>query len=175
MKRLTYILLFLSLLTSIILAVYIAKDNAGRGSVGFDIPESGQGIVSEITMDVYHDWCEGPECPDYKITFRREGREPYYSTVTRTATRTGLSTQGDLLAHEFEELAQLLQSQGFFSLESVYPQNSGCADCVVVTVIAVRDAQRKRVTHLHSEIPLELWTIQRAIEGTATHVEWLKN
>jgi hypothetical protein len=119
MKRLTYILLILSILTSVLLAAYIAKDKGGRS---FDIPESGQGMVSEITMDVYHDWCAGPECPDYKITFRREGREPYYSTVTRTATRTGLSTHGDLSAQEFEELAQLLHSQGFFSLESVYPQ-----------------------------------------------------
>ena len=172
MKRVTHILLIFTTLTAVGLATVLFKDKWDYTKADPQIPQAPQGLVTEISMNVYNDWCGGLKCPDYEITFRREGREKYYSSAMRTATRSGESRRGDLSSFEFEQLAELLEAQGFFKLQRVYPENSGCADCVIVTVSAVRDGHRKTVTHLYGEIPLELWTIQKVIDGTAADVQW---
>jgi hypothetical protein len=172
-KRLIHILLIFTTLTAAALATVVFKSKWNYTMGDPEIPQSAQGLITEISMNVYNDWCGGLKCPDYEITFRRDGRETYYSRVTRTATRTGVTIHGDLSSSEFEQLAQLLESQRFFALQRVYPENSGCADCVIVRVSAVRDGHRKTVTDLYGEIPLELWTIQKVIDGTAADVQWL--
>jgi hypothetical protein len=172
-KRLIHILLIFTILTAVGLAIVVFKRNWVYRMGDPEIPQSAQGLITEISMDVYNDWCGGPKCPDYQITFRREGREKYYSSAIRTATRSGETKQGDLSSLEFDQLAELFEAQGFFKLQSVYPENSGCADCVIVRVSAVRDGHRKTVTHLYGEIPLQLWTIQKVIDGTTADVQWL--
>src|SRR4030095_8323412 len=105
------------------------------------------GEIQEITMQVIYDWCGGRDCPDYKIIFQRQGREDYYSTVTKIGLQSHEIKVGDLSKQEFDELAQLIESQGFFELVPVYPKDGGCADCVFTTVTVVRNGLRKKVVH----------------------------
>jgi len=172
-KRLIHILLIFTTLMAISLAIVVFKDRRHYSMSNPQIPQSSQGLITEISMNVYNDGCGGLKCPDYEITFRRDGREKYYSSAMRTNTRSGETRRGDLSSLEFEQLAELLEAQGFFKLQGVYPENSGCADCVIIRVSAVRDGHRKTVTHLYGEVPLELWTIQKVIDGTAADVQWL--
>ena len=133
------------------------------------------GDIQEITMEVIYDWCGGKHCPDYKIIFQRLGREDYYSSVTRLGLQSHEVKRGDILKTEFDKLAQVFESQSFFQLDPLYPRDSACADCVITKVTALRDGRRKKVVHLYDEMPLQLWTIHRMIEGTETHVQWLND
>jgi len=130
--------------------------------------------IDEITMQVYNDWCGGNDCPDYKIVFQRQGSADYYSSVTRIATRTGAVELGYIYREEYDRLAKLIEAQSFFDLDAVYPKDSGCADCVFTTVTVMRDGRRKRVVQFFGDLPLQLFTIHRAIEGASSHVQWLK-
>ena len=74
MKRLTHILLILTTLTAVGLATVLFKDKWDYRMADPQIPQAPQGLITEISMNVYNDWCGGLKCPDYEITFRREGR-----------------------------------------------------------------------------------------------------
>jgi hypothetical protein len=124
-------------------------------------------------MQVIYDWCGGRDCPDYKIIFQRQGREDYYSSVTKIGLQSHEIKVGDLSKQEFDELAQLIESQGFFELDPVYPKDGGCADCVFTTVTVVRNGLRKKVVHVYDDMPLQLWTIHRTIEGMESQIQWM--
>jgi hypothetical protein len=136
------------------------------------LPETGE--IQEITMQVVYDWCGGRDCPDYKMIFQRQGREDYYSSVTKIGLKSGEIKVGDLSRKDFDELAQVIESQTFFDLDPVYPKDAGCADCVITKVTVVRNGLRKKVVYLSiDEMPLQLWTIHRTIEGIESQIQWL--
>jgi hypothetical protein len=68
----------------------------------------------------------------------------------------------------------MLEAQKFLKLEAEYPRGTGCADCVIKKITAVRGGQPKTVVHLtgSDQIPVSLWTIERAIEGTIGEIQW---
>lgn len=129
------------------------------------------GEIEEITMQV-DDWCGGKDCPDYKIIFQRQGREDYYSSVTKIGLKSQQIKIGDLSKEGFDELAQVIESQSFFELDPVYPKDAACADCVFTTVTVVRNGLRKRVLHVYDPMPFQLWTIHRTIEGMESQIQW---
>jgi len=131
------------------------------------------GEIQEITMQVIYDWCGGRDCPDYKMILQRQGREDYYSSVTKIGLKSGEIKLGDISKNDFDELAQLIESQGFFELDPVYPKDGGCADCVFTTVTVVRNGLRKKVVHMYDDMPLQLWTIHRTIEGMESQIQWM--
>jgi hypothetical protein len=133
------------------------------------------GEIQEITMEVIYDWCGGRDCPDYKIVFQRNGREDYYSSVTRVGLQSHEIKHGNLYKAEFDKLAEVLESQSFFELDSAYPQDGACADCVITKVTVLRDGRGKKVVHLYDEMPIQLWTIHRMIEGMESRVQWLRH
>lgn len=132
------------------------------------------GEIQEITMEVSYGWCSGEACPDYKIIFQRQGRKVYYSPVTRVGPRSWEVNQGELLKTDFDLLAQVIESQSFFESNSNYPADTWCTDCVITKVSVLKDGRRKKVVSLNAEISLQLWTIQRTLEGVAERVQWLK-
>ena len=131
--------------------------------------------IQEITMKVIYDWCGGRHCPDYEITIQRQGGEEYYSSVSRVGLQSHEIKRRNMYKVEFEKLAQVLESQSFFSLDDTYPKDGACADCVITKVTALRDGRRKKVVYLYDAMPLQLWTIQRTLEGVEKHVQWSKN
>lgn len=150
----------------------IPFSTSGPHSTIESLPLPQNGEIEEITMQVIYDWCGGRDCPDYKMIFQRQGREYYYSSVTKIGLQSHEIKVGDLSKQEFDELAQLIESQGFFELDPVYPKDGGCADCVFTTVTVVRNGLRKKVVHMYDEMPLQLWTIHRTIEGMESQVQW---
>ena len=135
------------------------------------LPETAE--IQEITMQVIYDGCGGRHCPDYKMIFQRQGREDYYSSVTKIGLKSGEVKVGDLSRNDFDELAQVIESQSFFALDPVYPKDAGCADCVFTIVTVVRNGLRKKVVHVYDDMPLQLWTIHRTIEGMESQIQWL--
>lgn len=131
------------------------------------------GEIQEITMEVSHGWCSGENCGDYKIIFQRNGREDYYSSVTRIGSHK--VRQGDMLKTDFDLLARLIESQSFFELDSRYRKNAWCTDCLITRVSVLKDGRRKKVVSLNAEMPWQLWTIHRSIEGVAQRVQWLND
>lgn len=131
------------------------------------------GEIQEITMQVIHDWCGGKHCPDYRIIFQRQGRQDYYSFVTKIGLKSNEVKLGDVSKEAFDQLAQVIESQSFFDLETVYPRNGACADCVFTKVTVLRNGQPKKVVHMYDEMPLQLWTIHRTIEGMESQIRWL--
>lgn len=131
--------------------------------------------IQEITMEVIYDWCGGKGCPDYKIVFQRQGSQDYFSSVTRVGLQSHEVRHGDLYRAEFDKLAEVLESQSFFELDSAYPKDGACADCVITKVTVLRDGRRKKVVHWFDQMPVQLWTIHRMIEGMETRVHWSKD
>ena len=133
------------------------------------------GEIQEITMEVIYDWCGGKSCPDYKVVFQRPGRDNYFSSVTRLGLKSHELKQGNMYKAEFDRLEKVIESQSFFQLDPVYPNDGVCADCVITKVTVLRDGRRKKVVYLYDQMPLQLWTIHRAIEGVETRVQWSKD
>jgi hypothetical protein len=128
--------------------------------------------ISEITMNVSFAWCADYTSCNYRITFRREGRDDYTSSVSRAEFLTSEIETGDIPKTDFERLAEILKSHSFFDLGARYPEDGWCTDCTITTLSAIRDGRRKEVKRLPGEVPLGLWIIQRTIEGTAMNVRW---
>jgi len=144
-----------------------SEANSTIGSLA--LPQTGE--IQEITMQVIY-WCGGKDCPDYKMIFQRQGREDYYSSVTKIGLKSGEIKLGDISKNDFDELARVIESQSFFELDNVYPKDAACADCVFTTVTVIRNGLRKRVVHVYDEMPLQLWTIHRTIEGMESQIQW---
>jgi hypothetical protein len=131
--------------------------------------------ITQVSYEVIYDACSGePHCPGYELTFVREGREEYLSRVIKITTANGAVHLGDLWRGEFDQLVTMLESREFYKLEAGYPRNTGCADCVIKKLTVVRSGLPKTVVHLtgSDRIPVSLWTIERAIEGTMGEIQW---
>ncbi len=135
-----------------------------------DLIDAGQ--IEEITMDVSDGWWTSR---DYKIVFQRRGPSDYYSSATRIWVAPTRLEYGTLSRAEFDRLANAIQAQGFFELNSRYPENSLCKDCLITNVSVFRGGQRRRVKTYTADIPSQLWAIQRMLEGMSTQVQWLKD
>jgi len=131
--------------------------------------------ITQVSYEVIYDECSGsPTCPSYELTFVREGRDEHLSTAFSISHATGATQLGGLSRSEFDQLVTMIESQRFFTLETGYPTNTGCADCVIKRITVVRAGLPKTVVHLNldHQIPVSLWTIERAIEGTIGKVQW---
>ena len=133
------------------------------------------GEIQEITMEVSNGWCSAKSCGDYTIVFQRPDREGYYASVTRIEFWSREIKTGDIANADFNNLAQVIESQSFFELDSGYPKNTWCTDCRITKVSVLKDGRRKKVVSLNGEMPLQLWTIQRTVESVAEQVQWLKH
>jgi len=133
--------------------------------------------ITQISYEVIYGACSGnPDCPSYELTFVREGREANFSQVIKITRANGAVQLGDLWRGEFDQLVTMLESKKFFELGAGYPRNTACADCVIKKITAVRGGQPRTVVHLDvnvgDEIPVFLWTVERAIEGTIGEIRW---
>ena len=98
------------------------------------------------------------------LVLRRDG--------TATLTLTGKARHGtvdrvstaSIPRKDFEKLAELLVSKGFFALQDEYSE-PGTADGEWTTIRAVRDGQTKRVTQRTQAGPAALQAIEQAIQA----------
>lgn len=80
-----------------------------------------------------------------------------HATVDRVST-------GSILTKDFEKLADLLVSKGFFTLQDEY-SDPGTADGEWTTIRAVRDGKTKRVTQRTQGGPPGLQAIAQALQA----------
>ena len=88
------------------------------------------------------------------------------SYVTRLGTH-----RGQMARREFDRLAKLIQSAGFFGLREWYPIG---IDLPSAAITVVKDGRRKEVEYGETGSPTELWGIEMAIEALAARIEWSK-
>jgi hypothetical protein len=133
-------------------------------------PQVAAGRSAAITEITLERGCSG--CPTGSIVIlRRSG----VATLTLTGNArfgTGDRTsQGRVAPKDFEELARLLLSQGFFELKAEYsdPQTQ---DGEWAAIIAVRDGQERKVHARNHAGPPSLEAIQKAIEAVKARIDF---
>lgn len=132
----------------------------------FPIPNNGPGgeQITEVTLE--RTACFGT-CPAYKITLRRDGTATYVGMeyVERKGTYNGKF-------YGFERLAQFIEARGFFDLKDNYSINATDLPSAITTV--VRAGQRKTVINYGDVGPLELWGVEKVIDGVMANTKWQK-
>jgi hypothetical protein len=135
-----------------------------RKSVPQNEPRSGGEQITEITLE--RTACFGT-CPMYKLTLMRDGTATY--TGRRFVERVG-TYKGKF--YGFERLAQLVEARGYFNLRDDY--SAPITDMPSTVTSVVRAGQRKTVNNYADTGPVELWGIEKAIDGMVANIKWEK-
>jgi Leucine Rich Repeat (LRR) protein len=111
-------------------------------------------------------------CARRRVIFSSDGKGVTYTT--RCSTREGRNTycevkKGQIRWDEFARLAWNIEKAGFFALRPEYSRN--ITDAGFENTRVTRDGKRVQVSNYAGAGPLELWGIQRAIEGIASNME----
>ncbi len=130
--------------------------------------------VSQIEFD----WIANSVlCARQRITLRSDGSATFFDEQCRNATPDDRTTdcqkkEGHLHWSRFAKLAHLIDKNGFYGLQPSYSRSvtHGGFETTRVT----RNGRVYAVENYADAGPLELWTIQRAIEGAAFDIEWDK-
>jgi Leucine rich repeat len=94
--------------------------------------------------------------------------------TTRCDSRQARNTycevkQGQVTWDEFAKLARTIEKDGFFSFQAEYSRNR--TDAGFENTRVTRAGSSKEVSNYASAGPIELWEMQRAIEGVAADLE----
>ncbi len=123
--------------------------------------------ITEISLE---HGCSG--CPNGSILILRRSGDATLTITGNARFGTGDRTsQGRVAPRDFEELARLLLSQGFFELKTEYsdPQTQ---DGEWTAIGAIRDGQERKVHSRNHAGPPSLEAIQRAIEGVKARIDF---
>ena len=127
--------------------------------------------VSQIEFD----WAAALLCARQRITLRADGSVTFFNARCRNSTRDDRTTycekkEGSLYWSRFAKLARLIDKNGFYGLQPSYNRN--VTHAVFETTRVTRNGKVYAVENYSDAGSLELWTIQRAIEGAAFDIEW---
>lgn len=150
----------LILATFIFIIAFTASAQKGDNSTE---RRGGEGIT-EISLK--RTTCFG-SCPSYEIKLLRDGTATYVGRrfVERIGTYTGKF-------YGFDRLAQLIEARGFFNLKDDYSIRATDLPSAVTSV--VRAGRRKTVNNYGDAGPIELWGIEKAIDGMVANAKWEK-
>lgn len=112
-------------------------------------------------------------CARHRIVLRSDDSITMYSTKCRNATPHDRVTFCEIKKGKsfgFASMAFLLDKNGFYSLQHEYSQN--VTDSAFARTRVERAGKSYEVIEYAGGAPLELWTIQRSIEGVASSIEW---
>ena len=146
-----------------------ANDDAGLSkSVGDAGLKDAEGI-SEITLE--RERCYGA-CPVYKVILRRDGTATYIGkeNVPRIGEYKSQVIPYQPLGAEFIRLAKLIASQGFLKMNDQYTASITDAETVITSI--VHNGKRKTIVNYANQAPIELYGIERAIDGVAAQIKW---
>lgn len=124
--------------------------------------------ITEITLER---GCSG--CPTGSIvTLRRSGDATLTLTGNARFGAGDRTSQGRVEPKDFEELARLLLSQGFFGLKAEYsdPQTQ---DGEWAAIGAIRDGQEWKVHARNHAGPPSVETIQKAIDAVKARIAFV--
>jgi hypothetical protein len=122
--------------------------------------------VNEITLE--RTMCYG-SCPVYRVILRKDGNAIYEGkdNVNKLGRFTGI-----LDAYDFERLVELMEKLNFLGMEERYsaPVTDG-AD-IITTVFY--DGKVKIVDNYADAGPMEVWAIEKVIDGIIEDIYWEK-
>jgi hypothetical protein len=107
-------------------------------------------------------------CPVYSVTIRADGGATY--TGERNGTRIG-TYSGRTYFGDFARLAMFIEQSGFMKFSARYTAPHTDDETVVVTVV-MRDGTTKSVSNYGRYGPLDLWVLERAIDGVVEEMKW---
>ena len=105
--------------------------------------------------------------PVYRVIFNQNGKAVYEGVdhVDRIGRYVGEIERAD-----FDKIAELLDRLGFGSLNSSYACNDTEKQSVV-TSVSYNDGEKK-VENKGDAGPMELWTIEKVIDGVVQDIYW---
>lgn len=142
------------------------------GSLDVSAPASLLTDVSEIDFE---SGATAILCARHRIVFRADGRATMYTERCRQSTPQDRTTfcevkSGSISSDEFARLGVLFERSGFFGLQPDYSRS--ITDAGQETTRVTRGDTTYRVSNYATAGPMALWSLQRALEGTAASVEW---
>lgn len=124
--------------------------------------------VTEITQE--RD-CSGCEAGHTLVTLRQDGTASLTNVgKSRFGTADRVFT-GRVTRADFDRLASLLASRGFFDLQDEYKDPS-LADGSWIETSAVRDGRTKKVLDANAAGPPALRAVEDAIEAVRAAIDW---
>jgi hypothetical protein len=114
-------------------------------------------------------------CWRHRIVFRSDASATLYTTRCRDATPDDRTTYCEVKqgrAWALPRLAWLIEKNGFYGFQGEYSRL--VTDSGFEKTRVIRDGKRYQVVDYAGGGPLDLWTIEAAIEGVAADVEWEK-
>ncbi|MDX6575508.1 MAG: hypothetical protein QOE96_1461 [Blastocatellia bacterium] len=157
----------LSLLAAIALALVLSCSHAREEMKGPKTPTLPMEQISEITYERIFG-CLG-ECPMYKVVLRKDGTASYIGL--RYAERKG-NYRSSYNEYYFTQTAKLISRNEYLNFKEQYGP-SGEDEGYIITSVAYGD-QRKTIKNYGSEGPMELWSIEMALEGAMSQIRWEK-
>jgi hypothetical protein len=148
-----------------IIAAFPLIPNCAKQPVA-DTPD----LASEIIFENIYSGCI--DCPDRKLVLRREGSKQHEDAiVSETDLHTKKQRVGRLRAYYYNNLLRLIESQGYFDMKSQYAME--WEDSKIVTLaVSIGDRRKVIKTTSEGEVPIQLWGIYYAVEGTLANVKW---
>jgi hypothetical protein len=122
--------------------------------------------ITEIRLERTE--CLG-KCPIDEVVLRADGTATYVGT--RFVDRLGRH-EGKVARADFEKLASMMESKGFFALKDQY-DNTKCDQASLITT-ATRDGEAKRVRDYAKAGPEELKAIEKEILKVMDGITWEK-
>ncbi|MDX6404152.1 MAG: hypothetical protein QOH70_1607 [Blastocatellia bacterium] len=157
----------LSLLAAIALALVLSCSHALKEMKGPKTPTLPIEQISEITYERIFG-CLG-ECPMYKVVLRKDGTASYIGL--RYAERKG-NYRSSYNEYYFTQIAKLISRNEYLNFKEQYGP-SATDEGYIITSVAYGD-QRKTIKNYGAEGPMELWSIEMALEGAMSQIRWEK-
>jgi hypothetical protein len=124
-----------------------------------------------ITEIVLERDCSGCETA-VAMTLRRDGAATLEKTGKARFRTSDQSFTARVTRADFDRLAALLVSRGFFEMRDEY-RDPSLADGAWITTSAVRDGNAKKVLDSNEAGPPALKAIEEAIEGVRASITWV--
>ena len=124
--------------------------------------------VTAITLERDCSGCE----TGTTMTFRLDGMATLENTGKERFGTSDRSFTGKVARADFDRLASLLISRGFFDLRDEY-RDPTLADGAWIATSAVRDGRTKKVVDRNEAGPPALRAIEEAIESVRASITWV--
>jgi hypothetical protein len=116
-------------------------------------------------------------CARHRVVLRSDTTAIRFTERCRNASPKDRRTfceveKGRIWGEEFAMLAWTLEKNGYFTLQAEYKRN--ITDSAFVSTRVTQNGKKYEVVEYAGGGPLELWMIQRAIEGVSSTMEWSK-
>ena len=123
--------------------------------------------ITEISLE--RTLCFG-SCPADKVVLRSDGTATY--TGKNYVERIG-TYEGRMRQEDYAKLAELMEARKFFEMQGRYL--AAVTDHPSVITSATRGGKTKVVDNYADSGPIELWGIEKTIQGVVAGIKWKRD